>query len=288
MSVNPAASASSTAKPRRGKPHLRAVPDLDAEQHAKFLAAAASLPTNTEVVMKSVADQRYDAAVLTQAGWTVTPPAHVSDVFVPERDYTGENPVVSLPVPPKKVGHARRNGPATSKAAGKGVREIHEIRTGTQTGKQLLAYLDTSRTAPGRGLTAMEAAQVARLYTGCPWHRVTDLHQAGLVAVLKNSAGHRVERRNTTGKMAYVLVLTDRGRAVAHQLNRLRSNGDTRTAVPVSAASKTPKKRGGAAVNTARRTPGSRTAANIRAAVTGQGSFTSSADHMAGQKKRRR
>lgn len=108
-------------------------------------------------------------------------------------------------------GAARRNDPATSKAAALDVAP----RAGTRRARALRAIAD----AGWRGATtdevvaALERQAGRRLAVNGIARRVTDLVQAGAIVAAVDSAGNEAVRPTRNGKNALVWVITDHGRA---------------------------------------------------------------------------
>lgn len=202
------------------------------------------------------------ADALITHGYTVTPPATRTEGWFPERVTLTSAPTTTTGTAPKTT----------------------TITANSHRGQLLLAYADHARTNPGHGLTAAEAQHHASLktngLTGSPWHRVGDLKTYGLLTIKYDGTGTPMKRRNaSSGRNAAVLTLTPQGRQLVRTLRRRLATGKGHLPVLLNPAPEQPDPSTKA---TQRTTP------KRRALKPTTGTFTTSADHRAGQQPRNR
>lgn len=216
-----------------GVPAAAAGLDIEAQQwlHAHRSAIPDDAGDNTALVFADTAVQQWMAATLAELGWSVSEPVMFSEGWVPAR---GENTATGQPATVYTTpggAFARKSDPSTSKKAGAAAAANQSVTVTSQQGQLLFAYHARHLSHPGSGYTAAEAVTAAGLRTdgatGSPWHRVSDLHQMGLLTVRLDDTLKRVTRKNESNSEGQVLIITPLGLRAAAALSALREHGYT-------------------------------------------------------------
>lgn len=210
--------------------HLSQQPhNMDAALTAMYARDTRTKAANTTMYFLDEATQKAQVAHLRAAGFKVTPPKTIKEMWVP----------AGTPLLVKTTASKSR---PSRKGIPKKPRGV--LRARTQVGQLFTAYALNEKRRKGRGLTAAEAVIATGLgspdgVSGSAWHRVGDLREDGLIDYKVDAKGDLVLRMNPSGRMAGVLVLTPLGQSLAAGFIKAYLKGDRTYSSTLSAAPKT-------------------------------------------------